>query len=217
MAQVFSTRLTLVLRLLAMGTVALTAIGAMTYRVNARSDAPEEAPVEQQVPFSHKHHVSDDGIDCRYCHVSVETSRFAGIPPLSTCMSCHSQLFTEQPVLSPLIRAYLGGDALAWNRVHDLPDFVYFDHGIHINKGVGCSTCHGRVDTMPLTWRVASLDMQWCLDCHRAPEKYLRPPDRIFDMSWKPPANQQQLGEGLMSSYHIRGVRHLEMCSTCHR
>src|SRR5438132_7299873 len=174
-------------------------------------------PVDQPVPFSHKHHVGDDGIDCRYCHVSVETSAFAGMPPLATCMSCHSQLFNDAPVLKPLVDAYRTGAALSWSRVHDLPDFVYFDHSIHVNKGVGCSTCHGPVDVMPLTWRVASLDMQWCLDCHRAPEKYLRPAERIFDTRWEPPVDQIARGNALKRSYHIRTEGHLTMCSTCHR
>ena len=217
MAQIFSTRLTLVLRLVAAGTIATIVLAVITYRVNARSDAPMFAPVDQPVPFSHKHHVSDDGIDCRYCHTSVETSAFAGLPPLSTCMTCHSQLFTDAPVLEPLVNAYRAGGALAWNRVHDLLDFVYFDHSIHVNKGVGCSTCHGPVDVMPLTWRVVSLDMQWCLDCHRAPEKYLRPLESIFDMRWQPPSDQNARGQTLKEAYRIRSQRELTMCSTCHR
>ncbi|MEP7060870.1 MAG: cytochrome c3 family protein [Betaproteobacteria bacterium] len=217
MAQVFSTRFTLALRLAALGVVAAIAVAALTYRVNARSDAPVGVAVEQEVPFSHKHHVGDDGIDCRYCHIAVETSAFAGIPPLSTCMTCHSQLFTDQPVLRPLVTAYANGTALTWNRVHDLPDFVYFDHGIHVAKGVGCSTCHGAVDTMPLTARVASLDMQWCIACHRAPEPYLRPADRVFDMRWTPPADQALAGAALKIARHVRGADVLTSCSTCHR
>jgi hypothetical protein len=216
-AQIFSTRFTLVLRVAALGALAVIAIAAITYRVNARSDAPLGAPVDQVVPFSHKHHVGDDGIDCRYCHVAVETSAFAGIPPLSTCMTCHSQLFTDQPVLRPLVNAYAHGAPLAWNRVHALPGFVYFDHSIHIAKGVGCSTCHGAVDTMPLTSRVASLDMQWCIACHRAPEQYLRPADRVFDMHWTPPADQAVKGAALMVANHVRGADVLTSCSTCHR
>ncbi len=215
--QVFSTRFTLVLRVMAIGALAVVVVGAITYRVNARSDAAQGAPVDQDVPFSHKHHVGDDGIDCRYCHVAVETSAFAGIPPLSTCMTCHSQLFTDQPMLQPLVEAYAGGRPLAWNRVHELPDFVYFDHGIHVAKGVGCSTCHGAVDRMPLTWRAASLDMQWCIACHRAPEQFLRPADRVYDMSWQPPADQLARGEALKVAQHIRGADVLTSCSTCHR
>ncbi|HEY7902742.1 MAG TPA: cytochrome c3 family protein [Casimicrobiaceae bacterium] len=217
MAQVFSTRFTLVLRVAAIACLALIALASLTYRVNARSDAAVGAPIDQPVPFSHKHHVGDDDIDCRYCHVGVETSAFAGIPPLSTCMTCHSQLFTDQTVLAPLVDAYRTHRPLAWNRVHDLPDFVYFDHGIHVAKGVGCSTCHGAVDTMPLTWRVASLDMQWCIACHRKPEAYLRPADRVYDMHWTPPADQAALGRALASANHIRGADVLTSCSTCHR
>jgi len=216
-AQVFSMRFTLALRVAAIALLALVALALLTYRVNARSDAAVGAPIDQPVPFSHKHHVGDDGIDCRYCHVAVETSAFAGIPPLSTCMTCHSQLFTDQAVLAPLVDAYRTGRPLAWNRVHDLPDFVYFDHGIHVTKGVGCSTCHGAVDSMPLTWRAASLDMQWCIACHRKPEAYLRPADRIYDMHWTPPADQAALGRALASANHIRGAEVLTSCSTCHR
>ncbi len=182
--------------------------------------APQPAvgrPVEQIVPFSHRHHVGEDGLDCRYCHTTVETSSFAGIPPLSTCMTCHSQLFTDAPVLEPLRAAYAGERAFVWQRVHDLPDFVYFDHSIHVAKGVGCSTCHGRIDRMPLTWRVASLRMQWCLDCHRSPEAHLRPRDRIFDMSWQPPPDQLERGRQLRKTYHLHSTAVLTSCSTCHR
>ncbi len=217
MAQVFSRRFVLLLRAGAAGTTLLLVVTGITYRVNARTDPPQGTPVEQVVPFSHKHHVADDGIDCRFCHDSVEHARFAGIPALSTCMNCHSQLFIGEPPLQPLLQAYEGGRALAWNRVHELPDFVYFDHAIHVNKGVGCSSCHGRIDMMPLTWRVASLDMQWCLDCHRAPERFLRPADRIYDMRWQPPSDQLAVGAALKAAYHIRSREHLEMCSTCHR
>ena len=172
---------------------------------------------EQPVQFSHKHHVQDDGIDCRYCHTSVETSAFAGIPPLATCMTCHSQLFVGAPMLAPLHRAYAGTARLAWNRVHDLPDFVYFDHSIHVAKGVGCTTCHGPVERMPLTRRVASLYMQWCLECHRAPERFLRPRERVFDVTWRPPPDQDAEGARLRTAYGIRSTRELTDCSTCHR
>ncbi len=205
------------MRAFALAAVGLVALSALSYRVNARSDPAEGAPVHQVVPFSHKHHAGEDGIDCRFCHASVETSRFAGIPSLATCMNCHSQLFTDQPVLRPLMTAARTGGPLAWNRVHNLPDFVYFDHAIHVHKGVGCSTCHGEVDRMPLMHRVASLDMQWCLDCHRAPERFLRPLDEIYDMRWQQPADQWTRGMALKAAYSIRSVRHLEMCSTCHR
>jgi len=217
MAQVFSRPFTLAIRLaLLVGLLIAIALGVV-YRVNARGDAPHETPIEQPIPFSHKHHVRDDGIDCRYCHTSVETSSFAGIPPLATCMTCHWVLFHDAPPLAPLRAAFAGQQTLAWNRVHDLPDFVYFDHSVHIAKGVGCSTCHGRIDEMPLVRRVASLDMQWCLDCHRDPGPYLREPDQVFDMAWRPPADQDARAAQLRKRYALRSTRELTDCSTCHR
>src|SRR3954449_7758804 len=132
------------------------------------------APV-QPVEFSHKHHVKDDGIDCRYCHTSVETSGFAGIPATEICMSCHSQIWTTASATKPIRDSWQSGESIQWTRVHDLPDFVYFNHSIHVNKGVGCTTCHGPVDRMPLIWQEAPLQMAWCLECHNNPEAYVRP------------------------------------------
>jgi len=214
MAQAFSTRAVLALKLGFIGALAAVAVIWLTLRADV--GPMQEEPVQQSVPFSHKHHVADDGIDCRYCHTTVETAAFAGVPPLSTCMSCHSQLYTQQPPLRPLIDAWEGGPALRWQRVHQLPGFVYFDHGIHVAKGVGCSSCHGQVDRMPLTWRSASLQMAWCLDCHRHPEKVLRGADQVFDMSWHPPADQAVRGRQLLAQYHIDKAR-LTECSICHR
>jgi hypothetical protein len=175
------------------------------------------APVEQVVPFSHKHHAGDDGIDCRYCHSSVETESFAGLPALATCMTCHSQLFTNAPLLQPLRSSFAGVGSLRWNRIHHLPDFAYFDHSIHLSKGIGCSTCHGPVDAMPLTYRVASLRMEWCLDCHREPERNLRPPAAVFDMHWQAPPDQLERGRRLRVSYQLHSTEVLTACSTCHR
>jgi hypothetical protein len=172
---------------------------------------------EQPVQFSHKHHVGDEGIDCRYCHTSVEVSSFAGIPPTKTCMNCHSQIFSDSPYLEPVRESWRTGKPIVWTRVHDLPDFVYFNHSIHVSKGVGCVTCHGRVDLMPLTWQAASLQMEWCLECHRQPEKYLRPRDQIFNMAWQPPANQIEEGRQLLKSFQIQSPAQLTSCSTCHR
>ena len=171
-------------------------------------------PVDQPVPFSHKHHVSDDGIDCRYCHTTVETSWFAGIPPTQTCMNCHSQIWAQSPVLEPVRQSFATGEPIRWNRVHNLPDFVYFDHSIHVQKGIGCSSCHGRVDEMPLTWKTQPLDMSWCLDCHQNPAHFVRPQDQVFNMAWQPPANQDELGRQLVEAYHIESKI---SCSTCHR
>jgi hypothetical protein len=195
----------------------LICAGALAWRASVAPRPARLEPVQQPIPFSHKHHAGDDGIDCRFCHSSVETSAFAGIPPLSTCMNCHSQLFTDAPVLALLRNAFARGSGLAWQRVHPLPDFVYFDHSIHVAKGVGCNTCHGRVDEMPLTQRTAPLEMQWCLECHRHPESYLRPQQDIFDMGWEAPPDQDKRGRELRASYQIHSTDVLTACSTCHR
>ena len=170
---------------------------------------------EQPVPFSHKHHAGELGIDCRYCHTTVERTNNAGMPPTKTCMNCHSQIWVDSHVLEP-VRASLRTDrSLEWIKVYDLPDFVYFNHSIHIAKGVGCVTCHGRIDRMNLTWQEPSLQMEWCLNCHRQPEQYLRPRAEIFNMEWRA-ADQQALGLQLVKEYHIQ-VQQLANCSMCHR
>lgn len=169
---------------------------------------------DQPVEFSHKHHVTDDGLDCRYCHISVETSSFAGIPPTATCMGCHSQIWADSPQLAPVHESWRENKPLAWSRVHDLQDFVYFDHSAHVNKGVGCATCHGQVDQMPLTWQEETLLMEWCLECHRHPEKYVRPREEVFNMDWTPPVNQLAAGLELVEKYNIQRKT---SCSTCHR
>jgi hypothetical protein len=169
---------------------------------------------EQPIQFSHERHVAGNGIDCRYCHTSVENSRFAGIPPTKTCMNCHSEIFANSPYLEPVRASFASGKPLQWTRVNDLPDFVYFDHSIHVNKGVGCTTCHGPVDRMPLMWQAQSLQMEWCLDCHRNPEQYVRPRDAVFRTDYQPPSNQRELGARLVAEYQIQK---LTSCSTCHR
>jgi cytochrome c7-like protein len=169
---------------------------------------------EQPVQFSHAHHVAGIGIDCRYCHTAAETSNVAGIPPTKTCMNCHSQIWSNSPALEPVRASYRTGTSLQWTRVHDLPDFVYFDHSAHVNKGVGCTTCHGRVDRMPLMWQENSLYMEWCLECHRQPEKYLRPKEEVFNPAYEPPADQLALGRKLVAQY---SVHPRTSCSTCHR
>lgn len=171
---------------------------------------------EQPVPFSHEHHVSGLGIDCRYCHTSVETSAFAGIPPTETCMTCHSQIWSDAPILEPVRESFRTGRSIEWTRVHNLPDFVYFNHSIHISQGIGCESCHGRVDQMPLTWKAETLQMEWCLECHRAPEKFIRPREEVFTMGWEPPEDQLVLGRRLVAEYHIN-VQQLTNCSVCHR
>jgi hypothetical protein len=175
--------------------------------------------VEQPVQFSHAHHVGGVGLDCRYCHTSVENSSFAGIPPTKTCMNCHSQIWTNAPILEPVRASFRDNKNLNWIRVHDLPDFVYFNHQIHVKQGVGCATCHGQVDQMPLMYQAQPLLMEWCLSCHRAPEKFLRPRDQVFNMNYvaDPEEGQLAIGTRLKQEYNVASVEHLTSCSTCHR
>jgi hypothetical protein len=169
---------------------------------------------DQPIQFSHERHVAGNGIDCRYCHTSVETSAFAGIPPTKICMNCHAQIFSTSPFLEPIRESFRTDRAIQWTRVHDLPDFVYFNHSIHVHKGIGCATCHGQVDRMPLMWQEQSLQMEWCVNCHRRPEEYVRPRDAVFRMDYEMPSNQLELGRRLVAEYQIQK---LTSCSTCHR
>ncbi|HEX6976587.1 MAG TPA: cytochrome c3 family protein [Vicinamibacterales bacterium] len=173
--------------------------------------------IEQPIQFSHAHHVGGIGIDCRYCHTSVEESAFANIPPTKTCMNCHSQIWNTAPILEPVRASFRDNTPLQWNRVHDLPDFVYFNHSIHVKKGMGCATCHGPVDKMPLMYQQATLQMSWCLDCHRNPAKYIRPREEVYNMNWQRPASDPDLGARLVKDYKIASVEQLTSCSTCHR
>ncbi len=168
----------------------------------------------QPVPFSHDHHVGQIGIDCRYCHTSVETSSFAGIPPTETCMNCHSQIWSDSPMLEPVRASFWEDRSLVWSRVHDLPDFVYFDHSIHVSKGIGCVSCHGRVDRMPLMLKAETLQMGWCLDCHKNPEKNVRPRSAVFNLAWRVPEDADELRAELAETYHLKSMI---SCSTCHR
>jgi hypothetical protein len=218
MAQIFHPSTNTVSKLTIFGAVFL--IGGLLWLLAElnRSSYVTQANVvrPQPVPFSHKHHVSGLGIDCRYCHTAVEQSAFAGIPSTATCMNCHSQIWTNSPMLEPVRESYRTGRPLRWTRVHNLAEFAYFNHGIHVNKGVGCATCHGRVDQMPLVSQERSLLMEWCLDCHRSPEQYLRPREEVFNMAWSPPADQIEMGTQLVRNYNIR-TEQLTDCSICHR
>jgi hypothetical protein len=197
------------------GLILVGSIIAAAYTLDRGAFNTDVAVVkEQPVPFSHKHHVMDDGIDCRYCHTSVETSHFAGLPATEICMSCHSQIWSNAALLEPVRASWRTGESLQWTRVHDLPEFVYFNHSIHIAKGVGCATCHGRVDKMPLMFKANTLNMNWCLECHRQPEKYLRPKEEVFNMAYEAPSNQLELGRELVKKYHVQS---LTDCYTCHR
>ncbi len=171
----------------------------------------------QPVPFSHNHH-ANMGIDCRYCHTTVEETARANIPPTMICMNCHSMVWADSPMLEPVRESWATGKPLEWTRVHDLPDFVYFDHSIHIDRGIGCATCHGRVDQMPLTWKEQPLFMKWCLECHRAPEQFVRPREEVFNMAYEAPRNQAELGAELVEEYKIETHNHrLTDCWVCHR
>jgi hypothetical protein len=210
----FISRLSVFSALFVIGFGVLAVIGVARSPYMTRQNITREQPVQ----FSHKHHVGDDGIDCRYCHVSVETSSFAGIPPTKTCMNCHSVLFSDADYLEPVRESYRTGKPIEWVKVHRLADFVYFNHSIHVNKGVGCSTCHGQVDQMPLVFQANTLLMEWCLDCHRNPEAALRENlEDVFNMNWKPPDNQEEIGKRLAEERRLRTTAELTSCSTCHR
>jgi hypothetical protein len=213
--QVFGARLELGVKLAVLGLFLLfpALVGFALWRESSYQSLGE--PVAQPIPFSHKHHVGDDGIDCRYCHTTVETRRYAGLPSTHICLTCHSQLYTDAKVLEPLRESARTGTPIAWKRVHRLPDFVYFDHGVHVAKGVGCVECHGRVDQMPVTWRAQPLQMQWCLACHRDPARHLRPRERLFDMA--APRVAESDAQNLARMMHLESTRRLTDCSTCHR
>ena len=216
MAQIFHPSTNTISRVSIFGTVFIVAGLLWLIAQVHRSPWSTEAHVakEQPIQFSHERHVGGNGIDCRYCHTAVEESGFAGIPPTKTCMNCHAELFTNSPFLKPVRDSFESGRAIEWTRVHDLPDFVHFNHSIHVKKGVGCTTCHGQVDRMPLMAQEQSLQMEWCLDCHRSPEQYVRPRGDVFNVNYVIPDNQLELGRRLVEEYEIRK---LTSCSTCHQ
>jgi hypothetical protein len=215
MTQVFSRRAELGVKL-ALAALVVVAVATVALLAGlGHNGTGEVAAIAQPIPFSHKHHVGDDGLDCRYCHTTVETSAFAGLPSTTICLTCHSQLFAKADVLAPLRQSAASGRPIAWNRVHTLPDFVYFNHAIHVAKGVACRECHGRIDQMPMTWRTAPLEMEWCLDCHRDPGPHLHPKDEVFSMTAAPPASAETAR--LVAAAHLQSTRRLTDCSTCHR
>ena len=228
MAQIFHPGMNTLARVSILGAVLVLAGAGWAFDTISRSPYKTGAgvPKDQPVPFSHEHHAKGLGIDCRYCHTSVEDSSFAGIPPTKTCMTCHSQIWTNAEVLRPVRQSWASGQPLKWNRVHNLPDFVYFNHSIHVAKGVACQTCHGQVDQMPLMYQANSLTMSWCLQCHRAPEKFIRPRERVTDMHFDlqeylkanglPPKTQEEFGADLVKEYDIKKGQ-LMNCSICHR
>ena len=218
-AQIFGRSANTVARVSIAGLILLIALIAIAGYIFVRSDyyTQKDVTIIQPIQFSHEHHVGGLGIGCRYCHTSVETSSFAGIPPTQTCMNCHSQIWTTSPILQPVRDSWANGTPLQWQRVYNLPQYVYFNHSPHIQKGIGCETCHGRVDQMALTYKAVSMQMEWCLDCHRNPEKYIRPKDQVFTMGYVPSQPQDVLGPQLVEQYHVLDVRTMTSCSTCHR
>jgi Cytochrome c7 and related cytochrome c/Class III cytochrome C family len=232
MAQIFHRSTNFIARFSVFSALFLVGLALIAVFAVARSPYMTRQNVtrEQPVQFSHKHHVGDDGIDCRYCHTSVETSAVAGIPPTKTCMNCHSVLYNNASYLEPIRESYRTDKSIEWVKVHRLADFVYFNHSIHVNKGVGCFSCHGQVDAMPLMYEENTLQMEWCLNCHREPEKFLRPKDQVFNMQYQQPSNEHlveidgksytsqfELGKALREKYHLRTSQDITSCSTCHR
>ena len=199
--------------------VVLSGVAFYAYTQLARSSylTGRYLEIQQPVQFSHKHHAGDDGIDCRYCHTTVETAASAGIPPTQTCMNCHSQIWSDSPYLEPVRASFRDNKPIQWERVHDLPEYVYFNHSIHVAKGVGCSTCHGQIDNMPAVYQENTLQMEWCLSCHRNPQEKIRPKSEIFNMQWQDDDLTADERAKLKEQYHIRSREMLTSCSTCHR
>ncbi len=232
MGQFFSPAANTIARFTLLGALVLAVGSLWFFEMMQRSSYYSQRGVvrQQPVPFSHEHHVGGLGIDCRYCHTSVEEASFAGMPPTKTCMNCHAQIWTNANLLEPVRNSYVSGKPIHWKRVNDLPDYVYFDHSIHIHKGIGCNDCHGPVDRMPLMYPAATLQMEWCMNCHRAPEKFLRPTDQVFNMRYQSPTSrypvvvdgktfvdQRKLGDYLSKKYSVRTAQDITSCSTCHR
>ena len=219
MAQFFNRSANNIARISMLMVVVLGGVAFYVYTQVARSSYLTGQFLEKQQPvqFSHKHHVGDDGIDCRYCHATVETTATAGMPATQTCMNCHSQLFSDQPYLEPVRASFRENKPIQWERVHDLPEFVYFNHSIHVAKGVGCSTCHGQIDQMPAVYQENTLQMEWCIACHRAPENKIRPKSEITSMKWQDNDLTTEERIKLKEDYKIRSREMLTSCSTCHR
>ncbi len=196
-----------------LGIAPLYLIGLVWYGASPKTTNVGYAP-EQPVPYSHALHAGELGIDCRYCHTSVEKAAFAAIPPTETCMNCHARIRTKSPKLEPVRESWDTGKSVEWVKVHDLPDYAYFNHSAHVTRGIGCVSCHGRVDQMDVVYQHEMLSMGWCLDCHRAPENHLRPPEEVTNMQWKPEGDQAAYGKKLAEQKNINPPTD---CSTCHR
>ena len=217
MSQLFPPSVDLYAKLFAAGVVLLLVGGTYSFYLLNRSPYWTNVGVtlDQPVPFSHQHHAGELGIDCRFCHTSVATSSYAGMPDTQTCMTCHSQVWKDAPMLAPIRQSYAENKPIKWNTVNEIPGYVYFDHSIHINKGVGCSSCHGRVDEMPITWKATDMTMGWCLSCHRNPESKLRDLSQVYQMDWTTPKDPH-VGQERFTARDIQ-KDHLTDCSACHR
>jgi hypothetical protein len=217
MAAIFSPDANLVAKVILLLAAGVCVVGAIFWWWWPNTDYARNlrAMVEQPVPFSHDHHVGGLGIDCRFCHTSVEVSASAGLPPTHTCMTCHSQIWTRAQLLAPVRQSLAGNTPIVWHQVTDLPDYVYFNHGIHLAKGVGCESCHGAVARMPLTYKAQPLTMEFCLDCHRNPGPRLRPRSALFDTEWRR-TESTPTPDALLALYHVPD-RNLTDCSLCHR
>ena len=218
MAQLFHRSANNIAKASIVGAILLAGLVGFAYTVIARSSYLTGRYIERQQPvqFSHKHHVGDDGIDCRYCHTTVENTASAGMPPTQTCMNCHTQIWSDSPYLEPVRASYRENKPLKWERVHDLPEFVYFNHSIHVNKGVGCSSCHGDVANMPVVYQENTLQMEWCLSCHKNPEEFLRPKSEIFNTAYQDNLSADEKKD-LAKGYKIRAREQMTSCSMCHR
>ncbi len=216
MAQIFHPSFNTISRVSIFGAVFFLGAAVWAWDTMLRSPYTTQVNVArtQPVPFSHKHHVAGLGMDCRYCHTSVEDSSFAGIPPTKTCMGCHSVVWKDAPLLEPIRESYREDTPVEWTRVHDLPDFTYFDHSIHVKKGIGCTSCHGQVDEMPLMWQENPMTMEWCLSCHRDPVAHVRPREQVFDMSFRPEDLSTAERTSLAELYDVQSLTN---CSVCHR
>jgi hypothetical protein len=189
-------------------------VGGLLFYVRSPIARGMQDPIEQPIQFDHRHHTRDEGIDCRFCHNTVDRSPHAGIPSTQLCLNCHSQIWNQSPLLDPVRRSFIEGQPIVWKKVNDLPDFVYFNHSIHVNKGVGCVSCHGRVDQMAAVEKAQPLTMSWCLDCHRNPDKNIRPLEEVTNMAWRPEGDSAEAGKQYaeLNQVHTR-----TSCTTCHR
>jgi len=219
MAQIFPKSANNIAKISMIAAVVLAGVAGFAFTQFSRSSYLTGRYLEKQQPvqFSHKHHVGDDGIDCRYCHQTVETTASAGMPATQTCMNCHSQIWSDSPYLEIVRASYRDNKPIEWQKVHDLPEYTYFNHSIHVAKGVGCSTCHGAIDNMPVVFQENTLQMEWCIECHRAPEKFIRPKSEVFNMNYQPGDIDDADRKKLKVDYKIRSKEMMTSCSTCHR